>query len=970
MNKRVTHVLVATAMWSFCMLLIGGVFPRFGIQLLGEFGRPLAEWLPWLLVLLVGTTVALVARLRMQARGEYQDGAAGGEARLPLRSGGDDPVPLLRATGMAGGGTRPGERVDRERPLILRKEGEKERGASGATEPATEPATGLEAGELPLERPRALRTTVQLTPGRVPGVARSVSLPDDTVVDGGAAGAAGRSAPPLSKGSEGPFWQEMGGGRRLLRLPTLAGDLLGRSAELTDLEAARTKNRARVIGLQGTGGIGKISLAVSFANQVAAEYPDAQIHLDLRGQGERPLSVAEAQGQIIRAYRPLARMPEHEQELQRLYQSVLGEQRGILLLENVTSVQQVQSLLPTAGGDGGARWLTIFTARQPLNVPGQFMLRVDLLPTSEARQLLLSLAPRVGPAVDRIVGACGQSPLALRLVGSLINRYPSVSVETLPARLMARQGSAPLAGGPIENALRVAYDLLSESLQRYWRMLAVFPGTFDLSAVAAVWKVHPDTAATLLNQLVEDALVEHDTEMNRYRLHSVILAFVEPRLVGEEQRETRHRCAAHYQSLLHEAEALYEQAGPLLLVGMELLDQEWHNILASQVWATTHAAQDRSACELCSAFPDAGKHLLELRLNPRERIRWSEAALEAARILNRRKAVIRHLVTLGDTYSDLCESQHAIDTYQQSIELARAAQDRRGEALAQIGLGNAYAGVGALDRAREVHEHSLELANQLQDQRLEVTALGNLGRTHYARGEVQTAQLLFDQQFKLARRLGDRHQEAMALGGMGMAELALGKIDLALELLERQLLLAKEIGDRRGQVNALTHLGIAYGGRKEHRRGLSALEEALEICLELADRRAESLVLGGLGTSHLQRQEIEIARQFFDRQLNQTREIGDRRGEGMALLSLSAIALGTANHAQAAELARQALLLTSGLGDSQGQGIAHYRLALALAEEGEMRKARSAGERAYQVLQDTQLPILAEVERKLQEWAR
>lgn len=957
MNKRVTHILAAAAMWSFCMLLIVGVLPRFGLQLLGELGRPLSDWLPLLLGIFLITAGALAVRLRMQSRGGYRESGDGDELLVAGRRRGEDRVPLLRVNGLPGDGAgiAPGR----------------------VPEPLNVNAESLPEGEGrdQVERPRPRRTTVQLSAGRLPGKGpRPVEEVGQTTPDGGESRRSAAEASPVG----GPDGEAEGGQlHRRLQLPVLTGDFFGRSVELAELESARIMSHLRILGLQGVGGIGKTSLAVAFARQVATDYPDALLHLDLRGQGDRPLSVAEAQGQVIRAYRPFARLPEHEQDLQRLYQSVLGEMRGILLLDNVTSSQQLQSLLPpTGGGAGGSgeqaglsRWLTIFTTRQPLSVPGQALVHVEPLPSNDARRLLQSLAPRVGTAGDRIIGGCGQVPLALRLIGTLIQRHPEISVETLPARLASRQ-SGPLPGGPVENALRLCLDLLSENHQKQWRALAVFPGSFDLTAAAAVWKLHPDLAAEGLERLTQNALVEHDPATDRYRLHDVVLTFLESRLVGEEQREARHRFAAHYQSLLHEAEALYEEAGPRFQAGIELLDREWHNILAGQVWATSLASQDRSACELCSAFPDAGKHLLQLRLNPRERIRWIEAALEAARVLNRRKSVIRHLIALGDAYSDLCETQHAIDIYQQSLDLALASQDRRGEALARIGLGNAFSLVGSLDRAREFHDQSLELANQLKDPRLEMAALGNLAASHAARGEVQTAQLLFDQQFKLARRVGDRRQEALGLGGIGMTDLAMGKIDLATEFLERQLLLAKEIGDRHAQAMALTYLGKARGERQDYRRGLDALEEALAICLELADRRGESVVLGGLGAAHFQRREIEIARQFFDRQLALSREIGDRLGEGKALLSLSEIALETDNRVLAADLARQALVITSSHGDVLGQGTAHYRLALAHAAAGDLRKAASSADRASQLLQEIQLPILGEVEGKLAEWSR
>ena len=161
MNKRLTHILAAAAMWSFCMLLIGGVLPRFGLQLLGELGRPLNDWLPLLLAVFLITAGALAVRLRMQSRGGYRESGEGDELLLAGHRRGEDRVPLLRvnslpAEGSGGAGMAPGR----------------------VPAPTVNPdlsfdpfSTNVEApGQSPgqAERPRPKRTTVQLSVGRVP----------------------------------------------------------------------------------------------------------------------------------------------------------------------------------------------------------------------------------------------------------------------------------------------------------------------------------------------------------------------------------------------------------------------------------------------------------------------------------------------------------------------------------------------------------------------------------------------------------------------------------------------------------------------------------------------------------------------------------------------------------------------------------------------------------------------------------
>ncbi|MEY4168060.1 MAG: ATP-binding protein [Blastocatellia bacterium] len=749
------------------------------------------------------------------------------------------------------------------------------------------------------------------------------------------------------------------GRSRVCQLPPVLADFAGRDFELQEMFAAQTNPATRVIGLQGTGGVGKTSLAVRFAHQLAESYPDSLIYIDLKGGGSQPLPVADAQAQIIRSFMPEVRLPEHEVELTRLYQSVLSGKRALLLLDNAASVPQVVALLPPEG------WLTVVTTRQSLSVNGMFTRHLQVLSPTEATEMLQRLVPRMSSTdAGRIAELCGNLPLALRVVAGTMRQQPGLQVSDFAVRLTTRQ----LRGPFIEGVLQSCYELLSPGLQQLWRFLAPFQASFDLQAAAAVWRISPQMALETLRQFDSFSLLEVNAQTGRYRIHDLMLQFIDQRLTGEERRIAKHRFSSHYQSVLHEADALYEQGGKWLKQGIDLLDLEWQNIQNAQIWARRHVDDDRAACELCNSFPDAGKYVLSLRQHPRERIRWNEAALEASRSLNRRKSTARHLIALGDSYIDLGEINHAIDCYEQALSLTSSIRDRRGEADARSGLGQAHYLAGGLDAARRFHGEALDLAYQIGDHRVEAVALGNLGVTHFGQGEVRTSCSLFEQQLKLAREMGDRRNESVALGGIGMTWLALGEPESAISSLSGQLRIAREIGDRRGQCSALTNLGNGYVILKEYGRALEILEEALAIAHDLADRRAEANAHGGLGIAYFHQGDLVIARQYFERQVNLSKMIGDRRGEGLAQINLSEIASKVLDYGLAVELAQQAILISSGLGDKLGLGNAHMRLAIAYAGQGERRKALSHAERARQFLIHTQLPVLAEVDRKIAEW--
>ncbi|MEO6726743.1 MAG: NB-ARC domain-containing protein, partial [Blastocatellia bacterium] len=182
------------------------------------------------------------------------------------------------------------------------------------------------------------------------------------------------------------------------QLPPLLPEFAGRGFELAELVAARANPEHRILSLQGTGGVGKTTLALKLAHQLAPHYPDARIFVDLKGASPQPLSVAEIQAHIIRAYLPAARLPESEAELSKLYTSVLNGKRTLLLLDNAVNGAQIAPLVSPANSlpEG---CLIVVTSRQHLSsdaLPGMFARRLDTLPPSEAQELLRRLLPRIG----------------------------------------------------------------------------------------------------------------------------------------------------------------------------------------------------------------------------------------------------------------------------------------------------------------------------------------------------------------------------------------------------------------------------------------------------------------------------------------------------------------------------------------------------------------------------------------------
>ncbi len=934
------------------MLVSRWLLPVMGLAgVEGEIIQPLVRMTPAMITILAASVAGIVFLLRRQARSGYPQAK-----RLVDEAEQWSDEFLI-------GHDAQGVPVSRRRGLISITAGESP-ALLYPSEPETEPAgDGLRDGlagvafKLEPEQVVAGRPAVALT-GAVPAAAPprvTARLKVDPFEDFGDLGSSHGFAGKLSQRPENP------GLDLLHQLPPPLPEFAGRSFELAELFAARSNPEIKILGLQGLGGVGKTTLAVRLANQLAPHYPDAQIYIDLKGSRPLPLPIAEAQAQIIRAFLPTARLPENEADLSLLYRHVLRGKRVLLLLDNAVNAQQAAPLLPPEN------CLSIVTSRQYIALPGLFASRIDSLSHSEARELIVRIVPQIGDQADLIADLCGRLPLALRLAASTLTQHPDLSVEDYALKLnqLHNREKPPR---PIEAVLATSFDLLNPNLQKLWRSLAAFSDTFDINAAAAVWRINPDRAGVALDLLMAYSLVERNRATGRFRLHDLMSHFADTHLAEEERIAAKHRYSAHYQSVLHEADALYEQGGKYLKQGLDLVDLEWHNIQAGQVWAATRPVEDRAACELCNSYPDAGKYVLDLRQHPRERIRWSEAALNAAKMLRRRKAAGRHLIALGDSYLDMSEVNHGIGFYEQALELSRSINDRRGEADALIGLGSANYIGGALVEARQNHEEALEISRLIKDQRVEAIALGNLGVTHFALGEPRTSTVLFDQQLRIAREIGDRRNESVALGGLGAAYYALGEARRSIRLLNQQLAITREIGDRRGEASALSNLGGAYASLGDHQQAIELHEHALSIAREIVDRRNEANALGGLGVDYYLRGDIDVAAQFLDQQLNLASEIGDRRSQSQALINLGEAVSAAGDLDRAIDLLQQAFEITSQTGDIQGQGNALFNLALVFDKQGDREQAVVHAETALKLFEAADHPQARSVKLQLDQW--
>ncbi|MFB7588690.1 tetratricopeptide repeat protein [Streptomyces sp. NPDC056169] len=334
----------------------------------------------------------------------------------------------------------------------------------------------------------------------------------------------------------------------LLALPRDAADFTARNQDVAALRSlAVTADPAHppVAVVSGSPGLGKTAFAVHAAHLLAADFPDGQFWLDLRGMDPRPVGPGDALARLLRALGVAERsLPRDLADRSGLWRSLVAGRRLLLVLDNAVDEQQVRPLLPSAGAG-----LTVVTSRHALaGLEAVHRVELPLLRREEAVELLTRIVgservTREAQAARDLADLCGRLPLAVRIAGQRLAARPREHLARLAALLEDEERRLDaLQAGDLK--VRAAFALSYRQLDPAARLL------LRRSALAAGPDFSPETAALLsgtplddtrlhLEGLCDQGLLQADPAAERYGFHDLLGLFAAERLAAEDDPETR-----------------------------------------------------------------------------------------------------------------------------------------------------------------------------------------------------------------------------------------------------------------------------------------------------------------------------------------------------------------------------------------------------------------------------------------------
>ncbi|MFF4749221.1 ATP-binding protein [Streptomyces sp. NPDC002514] len=618
---------------------------------------------------------------------------------------------------------------------------------------------------------------------------------------------------------------------------------------VTGQSAAVGGGHVVIAAVAGMAGVGKTTLAVHWAHEVAEHFPDGQLFVNLRGfeDSGRPLEPGEALGGFLGALGvPSSEIPSGTEERAALFKERTASRRLIVVLDNARDSQQVRPLLPASAG-----CLTIVTSRNRLSGlvarEGASPIGLEVWTPIEA---VAALAARIGQercwaepeAAAELVALCGYLPLAVAVVGAQLSTAPG-----MPLRLGVRElrQARPRLDALTADDRRVdvravfswSYRALTEEAARFFRHLALHPGpAVSAEAAASLAGVELPAARRHLRELISASLLSRDAE-GHYVLHDLVRAY------GVElmEQEDDDRLAAE----------------------TRLLDYLHHNARTANRFATQFTSEPTPA-------PVAGA--VQVAIDSREEgldwFRQEESVAAAAvrllvdpRLLGHRINVTQEWMAYNAVAGRWTEEIWASRI---GLDAALVLDDPVAVVTSGRQLARALCETGQLGLADEPvalilnHLHRIPLEHQARAERSVSWARAHQKRYTEALPHGRRA-------LSIARTLGQRHETGLALTQLGWVLAMLGDHRRTIALCEEALSVLGEVGDRRNQGVAWSNIGYAQQCLGDLDAAFAGHRQALRIFEAVDDPYSQAEALDYLAAAHLERGDTEQARASWTR---------------------------------------------------------------------------------------------------------
>lgn len=612
---------------------------------------------------------------------------------------------------------------------------------------------------------------------------------------------------------------------------------VGREDYLTDLHEAY-QNGTRCFNLHGIGGVGKTSLVLQFASEIADNF-ESKIFVDMQGMSKNPYSWRDAMFEITRQFNPEIRSDISDNQLKSTFIQLVQNQSTLIILDTAENKQSVELLKQ-------ANACFITTSRQSFVLTGGKSLAIEKMLPEDARKLLFTIAEeqRFEDQADKLASLAGHLPMALKPLASILKEDELETIEELIERYsdkkeLLKERVPDYNDLTIQASFELSYEKLSDEMKQNWRRLSVFPADFEEKAISYVLNISDVDAKEIQRQLRSYSLLEANPKTRRFNLHDLARVFTDEKLSGNERFSSQILFAKYYVLMLWQFQQMQikEEKNYYTKV-LTLLDTEWHNITAGQIW-TSEFGNNLEKANICTEYSLSAQSFLSLRLNPRQHIEWYKSGLYAAQKIKDKNKEGIILGNIGSVYDQLGENLTSIQYYEQAIAILHQVRDFLNEGFFIGNLGVAYKNLGKYKKAIRCCRQSLTLCQKNRNRRGEGNSLGNLGNIFYLLGGYKRAIEYHKKALAISLETNDLKGEETHSGNLGNCYLVLKDFPKTTEYYQHALRISRQIKNQEGESRHLINLGEVHQILGENDLACDLWKEALPILKNIESPRLD-----------------------------------------------------------------------------------------------------------------------------------
>ncbi|MFI6376925.1 ATP-binding protein [Streptomyces sp. NPDC050546] len=680
----------------------------------------------------------------------------------------------------------------------------------------------------------------------------------------------------------------------LAGLPTRSSVFTGREehfdALLRGMDSASDRDvRSDVHLVAGLGGVGKTELISQVAYEVLRRgwFPGGVLFVDLFGyDDQRCLTPERALVSLLQAIGvPEENIPEDLQSRIRLYRSILAayaeqESRILVLVDNASSVDQVEALLPSDSAN-----VAIVTSRHTLSIGGRIQELQVLDPDSSVELLRNALRVARGEADARIdqdidnsyelSRLCGYLPLALQICAAILADSPIRPTASLVDSLRnahSRLDALRREEKAVRAAFDLSYGLLAERERQVIGFISFSPGV-DISTAAAarLVDVSDRDAEELLLSLSRAHLLEHGTIWGRWRLHDLVRLYALEKvaeLPGQEDAVLRlFDFYTEYSRAA--AEMLGSEGGEENLFASREAALEWFDAECQNLIATVHVSVDQPGLlGYAAEIPHRLARYLDMRRMFNDWKEVMEASLNILRGAGDVEFEANALDSLGMVCRELHQISDSVSFHREAVGVARKIGDKDILARYLNNTGNALFRGRDFQGALEAHSEAASLFSELQDRLGFARASDNSASALRELGRPEEAVELHQEAIRLFKEADIVESEARTLSHMGSTLLQLGRYEEAVVAQRRASGLLRTLNLIGVAGHTMINLSNALRASGDLNGSLDSINEALDIFESFGDVLGKGRALNQRGLIYADLEEFDRASADFHESLS------------------------------------------------------------------------------------------------------